>query len=244
MLSGRVDRSHHCTLIHGGKARAVQRRAGRNQRRRHSLTVCCAGVDRDTAAVDALFRDQVLLGVVSTLSCELLAFSLVMLLLYLLICGRVTDTCDLRIGAALQVEGDIVKARLGFVVHTRRTLRVTLKVDGAESAGRRCWWRGWCFYGNGVVCGCCLTLIVNNVAGYRDGSRCRTRGGQRRGRSATGHRASRSAIAVGQRTILRAQTICGNRRGISRRNRRWARRATDRRWLVRLHRVLGRAICH
>ena len=86
------------------------------------------GVDRDTAGIDALLLDQVVLRVDSALQrrASLPCFSVL---------GSVADERELRIRRALQVQGDIVKASLAFVVDPGRTALVTLEVDRAEC----CW---------------------------------------------------------------------------------------------------------
>src|ERR1700733_9532286 len=194
----------YCTFIHGGEASVAQGCAGWDQRRRHSLAVVSTGVDRDTAGIDALLRNQVCLGVDGTLSSELIA---------LLLCAvLIANHSQLRIGGALQVESDIVQAGLGFVIYTSRPLLVAIEVDRAELAGRRCWRRRRCIHRNRRRARCTLTLIINHVRSHRDCSwRCTCRG-QRGGRSVSSNRSSRRAVAVGQRTILRADAGCGNRR--------------------------------
>ena len=49
----------------------------------------------------------------------------------------VANHSELRIRAALQLQGDIVKASLGFVVDPCRTLLIPLEADRAERARQR-----------------------------------------------------------------------------------------------------------
>ena len=76
------------------------------------------------------------------------------------------------------------------------------------------------------------------------GARCRTRRRQRRRRGVAADRSSRRAVAVGQRTVLRAHAVAGDRRRIAGVHRRRVRRAADGRRLKRLHRERRRAIRH
>ena len=130
LLGGRRPRYNlDSALVDCGKASLVKRCSGWDEGRGYRLAVLRSGVDRDTAGVDALLRYQVVLGVDSAGCCRLAAI--------LLRAAGVADNGKLRIRRALQVQGDIVEASLGFVVYTGRTLLVTSKVieQSAEVVG-------------------------------------------------------------------------------------------------------------
>ena len=145
-----------------------------------------------------------------------------------LVGGCIANYGQLGSRVALQLQGNVVKAGLAFVVDPDRTLLVALEAHRAERARQRSRRRRRRVDRNSRRARSSLTLIVNHVCCHRNRSRCRTSRAQRGRRGAAGHRTSRSAIAIGQRTILRTHTARGNRRGISRSNRRRIRRAARR----------------
>src|SRR5690242_10057849 len=85
-----------CALIDSSDTGAVHVGSGRDQGRRYGLAVLRTGVNRDAAGIDALLLHQVVLGVDSALSSEVLTV--------LLGAGGVADECELRIRRLLQLE--------------------------------------------------------------------------------------------------------------------------------------------
>ena len=115
-------------LIHRGEAGRVEGCTGGDKGGGRSLGSSGPGVDRDARGIQTLFTDQVGLLVDRALSGHLAAHLL----------ARIRIASDGKLGrcVALGTEGDVVKAGLGFIVHTRRALLVAVKVDGAQRGGR------------------------------------------------------------------------------------------------------------
>src|SRR5690242_16855243 len=149
-------------LIHGGGAGGIHRGSSGNQRRRHSLTVLCAGINRDAAGVDTLLLHQIVLRVFSALSSESATT--------LLGAGSVANQRQLGVGRLLQFEGDVIEASLALVVDAGRTALVALEVNRAEAAGRRSRRRRRRTERHGRRSRSGLALVIHHIAGHGDRS--------------------------------------------------------------------------
>src|ERR1700730_15881712 len=144
-------------------------------------------------------------------------------------------------GLAIEGEGDLVEAALGFVVDADGTLSVALEGDAAEIDHRRRW-RGWrSCDGDRRVGGGLFTQIVDNVAGYVDGAwRCAV-GSEGRGGCAAGDLTGGGRVGVAEGAILRAVCDGCDHGGIARHDGAGICRAGDRRWFVGVNAGAGGA---
>src|ERR1700761_680550 len=203
-----------------------------------------AGADRDAAGIDALLLDQVVLGVDGTLRGQILHdCGLVMPSLASRSCfgGGVAHHNQSCIGRTLRVERDVIEAALGVVVYASRTALVVIELDGAQRLGLRRR-RRRCFNVDGGGGGSSLPLIVGHTAGHGNRAGRGSSGGEGGGVTGAAYRTGRSLVAVGQRTVLRADALGGDRRAVARLHRRRIGRAAYCRRLKLLDRELCGAI--
>ena len=166
--------------------------------------------------------DQVFLGVDGALGGQTLGrgcspATLTSLRTRLLAACLIADEGELGVRGALQVEGEVIEAGLAFVVDASRTAGIAIEADRAEVLRGRLVLRRRrrCKNRNRGVRGGSLTLVVDDVTGNGNRAWSSTGGGQGGGAGRAADRASRGAIAVGQRTILRADAGGGDGGGVA-----------------------------